>query len=108
MPHQQATIYYMSGTGNSYRVARFIAEKAEKIGYQVILKSTKQANPTLEIQEGKNNFLALTFPTHGFTMPWEILKFVFRLPSRKSNLAVSIATRGSLKAGRIFIPIFLH
>jgi Pyruvate/2-oxoacid:ferredoxin oxidoreductase delta subunit len=94
----------MSGTGNSYRLARFIAEEAEKTGYQVILKSTKQANPIREIQEGKNNFFALTFPTHGFTMPWEILKFVCRLPSKKSNLAVSIATRGSLRAGKIFIP----
>jgi len=104
MSDRHATIYYMSGTGNSYRVARFVAEEAEKNGYQITLKSTKQANPTTEIQQGRNNFFALAFPTHGFTMPWEILKFVCRLPFNKSNLAVTIATRGSLKAGKVFIP----
>jgi len=94
----------MSGTGNSYRVAKIIAEEAEKTGYRIIFKSTKKANPAEEIQAGSINLLALVFPTHGFTMPWEILKFVCRLPYNKSNIAVSIATRGSLKAGKVFIP----
>ena len=104
MSSRRATIYYMSGTGNSYRLAKIIAEEAEKTGYRIILKSTKKANPAKEIQAGWSNLLALVFPTHGFTMPWEILKFVCRLPFNKSNLAVSVATRGSLKAGKIFIP----
>jgi ferredoxin len=104
MSKKYITIYYMSGTGNSYRVACFVAEEAEKSGYQVILKSTKQADPLNDIKKGNENFLALAFPTHGFTMPWEIFKFVWRLPFRMSNRAFTIATRGSLKAGKIFIP----
>ena len=94
----------MSGTGNSYRVSTWLGEIATKKGSQLKVVSVKNNEATKKIKNGKNNLLGIVFPAHGFTMPWHILKFVCRLPRGKSSHAFCVATRGSLKFGKVFIP----
>jgi ferredoxin len=94
----------MSGTGNSYRVSAWMGELAEKTGSNTEVLSAKNRKPAKDKKNGKNSLLGIVFPTHGFTMPWHILKFVCRLPRGKSSHAFCAATRGSLKFGRVFIP----
>jgi hypothetical protein len=48
--------------------------------------------------------LGIIFPTHGFTAPWHILKFVWNLPRNRSTPAFCIAARAGLKFGPVFPP----
>ena len=104
MLYKNIKIYFMTGTGNSYRVSKFIEEIAKNDGSNTILLSTKDARQNEKLLNIKNDLIGIVFPNHGFTMPWEILKFLWKLPHTKSAHAFSIATRGSLKFGKIFIP----
>ncbi|NIM13207.1 MAG: (4Fe-4S)-binding protein [Candidatus Aminicenantes bacterium] len=104
MAYRNTTIYFMSGTGNSYRVATWMGEIAEKNGSNTDVFSAKNKKPAKEIKNGNDNLIGIVFPAHGFTMPWHILKFVWRLPRRKSTHAFCVAARGSLKFGSVFIP----
>jgi Pyruvate/2-oxoacid:ferredoxin oxidoreductase delta subunit len=104
MHQHRANIYYMSGTGNSYRLACLVDEELKKAGYLSHIKSTREADVREEISGNPGDFLVLAFPTHGFTVPWEMLKFACRLPPKKLTKAFCIATRGSLKASKVLIP----
>lgn len=94
----------MSGTGNSYRVSTWLGEMAGKNGSNTTVLSAKNGKPAKDIKNGKDNLLGIVFPAHGFTMPWHILKFVYRLPRGKSRHVFCVATRGSLKFGKVFVP----
>ena len=97
-------IYYVSGTGNSYRLACFVDQSFRKAGYVSRLESTRKVDLKKEITGQKLDFLVLAFPAHGFTAPWEMLKFACRLPRKWSEKAFCLASRGALKAGRIIVP----
>jgi ferredoxin len=101
---KHAIMYYVSGTGNSFRLACLAGHEFQKHGFQITIKSTRTADPVHEIPVGAEHFLVLAFPAHGFTLPWEMLKFLWRIPRRKSMRAACLASRGSLKAGQIIVP----
>ena len=94
----------MSGTGNSARVAGWIGDTAARQGLHTVVLSSKKSDPQKEIRQNKNDVLGIVFPTHGFTMPWNVFKFVCFLPQRKSARAFCVATRGSLRFGRLVVP----
>lgn len=94
----------MSGTGNSYRVSKRMAEVAKKNGSNTNVFSVVNHKPAKQVKHGNENLIGIVFPAHGFTMPWHILKFVWRLPRGKSTHAFVVATRGSLKFGPVFVP----
>lgn len=104
MPYKNAVIHFWSGTGNSYRVATWMVKIIEEKGFNIrILSIDKEKS----IEENKSEYEDLTgivFPTHGFTAPWHILKFVWSLPPGTSTHAFCVATRGGLKFGPVFTP----
>jgi len=104
MNFDNTIIYFFSGTGNSYRVAKWVKEKAEKTGSECKLLFTRKVKKVNENNKWERKVIGIIFPTHGFTMPWEILKFVCRLPRSKKTHAFCIATRASLKIGCVTIP----
>jgi hypothetical protein len=64
------------------------------------------ARPAGEIGRGKTTLLALVMPTHGFTAPWAMLRFVLRLPRRGGTHAVVVATRAGSRIGPTLTPGF--
>ena len=104
MNFDNTIIYFFSGTGNSYRVAKWVEEKAEKTGSECKLLFTRKVKKVNENNKWERKVIGIIFPTHGFTMPWELLKFVCRLPRSKKTDAFCIATRASLKIGCVTIP----
>ena len=85
----QVDIRWMSGTGNSLRLARDFAERIQSAGGESRL---------LQIHPGpaglpESHWLALFFPTHGFTTPWPVLRTVFSLPWGKGASAVVVSSR---------------
>lgn len=97
-------IYVMSGTGNSYRAATWLAEQAEQAQGQARLIAIGQGPVRETIPDDPSTLVALFMPTHGFTLPWHMLKFLFKLPRVRNAQALTVATRGGLKIGPVCTP----
>jgi Pyruvate/2-oxoacid:ferredoxin oxidoreductase delta subunit len=104
MPYQRATIYVMSGTGNSHRAATWVAEDAAASGAEARVVPLDQARPAEEVQAGSANLVGLIFPTHGFTAPWAVIRFALRLPRRRGTHALVMPTRAGSHIGAWFTP----
>jgi Pyruvate/2-oxoacid:ferredoxin oxidoreductase delta subunit len=102
--YKNSVIYFWSGTGNSYRVATWIGKIAEEKDIITEVFSIDESNPKEQIKGGNETLMGIVFPTHGFTAPWHILKFVWRLPRSHSTHAFCVAARAGLKFGTVFIP----
>ena len=115
MSYREAIFYFYTGTGNSYRVAVWMADAVRDAGTAVTVRSIESAHPSShpsscpssdEIGQGKAALLGLVMPTHGFTAPWAMLSFALRLPRRRHTQAVVIATRAGVKIGSTYLPGF--
>lgn len=102
--YKKVLTYYLSGTGNSFRISRLIGDISEEKGLNTIVMSVNEATPLTDIDDSGNCILGLVFPTHGFTAPWYIIKFACRLPRVKKTHAFCIATRAGLRFGTVFTP----
>lgn len=102
--YREATLYFYTGTGNSYRVTEWVAEVARTSGAHVTMRSIGSARPVEEIGQGETALLGLVMPTHGFTTPWAMLRFALRLPRRERTHALVVATRAGGKIGPLFTP----
>ena len=100
MSYKKSIIYFVSGTGNSYRIAKTMEETALKKGVKAKTILTTEGNPDKEIEDNSNFLLGIAMPTHGFTVPWYMMKFLLRLPRRKETHAFIVATRAGTKVGK--------
>ena len=104
IPYTDVLIFFWSGTGNSFRVAAWLGEFTHEFGCNTQLKSIDAKHPDDKIPAGKGSLVGICFPTHGFTAPWHVLKFAWKLPRNNNTHAVCITTRAGLKFGRFFVP----
>jgi ferredoxin len=104
MSYRKAVIYFLSGTGNSYRVSTWLEQQAAETGLQTKICSVNNADPQQEIESSSETLLGLVFPTHGFTAPWHMIKFALGLPRRKATHAFCMATRAGVRFGKVFLP----
>ena len=121
--YREATFYYYTGTGNSYRVTKWMAGAVRDAGVAVVtVCPIASAVPEEQIGRGETALLGLVMPTHGFTAPWAMLRFalrmprpqgvqgvprvqrVQRLPRRHKTHAMVVATRAGSKIGSIYTP----
>jgi Pyruvate/2-oxoacid:ferredoxin oxidoreductase delta subunit len=106
MRYRKATFYFYTGTGNSYRVAAWMADAVRATGATVDLTPIGAACPLEEIGDEETSLLGLVMPTHGFTTPWAMLRFALALPRRARTQAVVVATRGATRIGSTYLPGF--
>lgn len=104
MSYQDATFYFFTGTGNSYRAATWLEGAARGAGASTLLRPIQAAKPAEEIGRGPTALLGLVTPTHGFTTPWAMLRFALALPRRPDTHALVVATRAGSRLGRRFTP----
>ena len=102
--YKKAVFYVMSGTGNTYRVSRWIEEIVirDKTDTKVVM--IEDADFNNDFNQSTDLLLGLLFPTHGFMPPWSMIKFLFKIPRRKGMPVMCVATRGALKIGSLHIP----
>lgn len=96
-------IYFFTGTGNSYWAAAYLKKLCEADGFpsEVIPIDGKRRK---DISKGAADGLyAFIYPTHGFSLPWHMLKFMCRFPSGRGRVAL-VNNRAGLKMGRLFTP----
>jgi len=102
--YDHLTIYYFSGTGNALTAGRWIAENAKKEGLQTNLISIDRFKKiVVPAAEGKR-LLGFCYPTHGFSLPWFMLKFIFKFPARERCDVFLLNTRAGSKIFRWFAP----
>lgn len=104
MGYKKAKIYFLSGTGNSYRVAVWLHEacSSRNIASEVI--PIDLANPKEEIESSPDNIIVLAYPTHGFLPPWSAIKFIFKMPHKRGAHIFCMPTRGSFYLGPLLVP----
>ncbi|MHB0877664.1 MAG: EFR1 family ferrodoxin [Anaerolineae bacterium] len=104
--YQSLLIYFTSGTGNTYRACAWVAEEAARMGIPTRVVPIEAAKPNEEIPQGPEGLLGLAMPTHGFTAPWHMLRFILSLPRRHGTHVFVMPTRGMAKVGSLVIPGF--
>jgi Pyruvate/2-oxoacid:ferredoxin oxidoreductase delta subunit len=106
MDYRETTLYFYTGTGNSYRVTAWMADAARDAGATVTVRPIESARPSEEIGMGETALLGLVMPTHGFTAPWTVLRFALHLPRRSHTHAIVVATRAGSRMGPVYTPGF--
>ena len=103
MGYKEAAFYFLSGTGNSHRVAAWLNEAAIEEGISPVIQSIDRKYRA-EKPFGNQGLIGLVFPTHGFTAPWPMVRFALTLPRTKGTHAVILPTRAGTKIGPLFFP----
>ncbi len=99
------SMWVYSGTGNSLAAARWFAEEADGASVdarvQLVDHRTTAAPP-----DGERVLLGFLYSTHGFCVPWTMLKLIARLPrcGERDAAAFLLNTRGGLKLGPLLLP----
>ena len=100
--YKSLVAHFMTGTGNSYRVAAWCAEIATEYGLSSEFFQIRDGEKGKQSAKGALN--VFVFPTHGFTAPWLMLKYVWRLPKGEKRHAVVLPTRAGIRVKGVFIP----
>lgn len=104
MVYDNLIIYYFSGTGNALKASGWIIEKAESMGIRTFLYSIDQhRKPELPETEGRT-LIGFCSPTHGFNLPWIMIRFLLRFPAKGRYDTFLLNTRGGLKLFNWFTP----
>lgn len=104
MQYSSMVIYFMSGTGNSFRASTWMEEAANKKGVTSKLDQISKSCEELDLEEV--DLLGVVFPTHGFTAPWQVIRHALRLPHGNRKHAYVIATRAGTRIASIPFPGF--
>lgn len=86
-------IYYSSGTGNSYAVARDISEKLDG---EMIPIAKLEASENIRVSE---NILGLVFPDYHSSLPNIVKRFVNKLEDIQETYVFGVCTYGSADLG---------
>jgi len=89
-PVRKVELIWSSGTGNSRRAALWFETFARVRNCEVLVRALHDPAP----EPRPFDLLVLFFPTHGFTAPWSLFRFLFRLPKGHGTEAAVLATRG--------------
>jgi ferredoxin len=104
MDYKNVKIYFLSGTGNSYRVAVWLQEECRRRNIAAELIPIDLADPKKEIDASPETLVAFAYPAHGLLPPWSAIKFLFKMPVKRRTHFFTIATRGGIRLSWFFIP----
>ncbi len=96
----------MSGTGNSYRITKWIESEASDRGLETSINTVPATHPSSVsfVALEREALCGFVMPTHGFTAPWPMIKFVLGLPRGRGAHAFAVVGRGGSKVGHTYIP----
>jgi NAD-dependent dihydropyrimidine dehydrogenase PreA subunit len=102
--YKNLLIYYFSGTGNALTASRWIEEYAQKKGLKTSLVSIDRFKKIIIPSAEGKRLIGFCYPTHGFNLPWIMLKFIFKFPRVKGCDVFLLNTRAGLKIHKWFAP----
>lgn len=100
------TQYYLSGTGNTLKAVSWIADEFQGHSIPTNTLSIDRKSGTIHKEYSREGGLVgICFPTHGFSLPWAMLKFILTVPNASKNERFFILnSRGGTRIYSIFIP----
>jgi Pyruvate/2-oxoacid:ferredoxin oxidoreductase delta subunit len=101
--YKKLSLFFMSGTGNSYRNTKWIETEAAKRGLETSINLVPATHPS-SVSVERETLWGFVMPTHAFTAPWPMIKFVLRLHRGEGAHAFAIVGRGGSKIGNTYIP----
>jgi len=101
---QTLIIYFFSGTGNAFSVAKWIEKVALDNNQSVHLYNLSRIDRKTIPSPAENALVGFISPTHGFNFPPIMLHFLLNFPRSIRNRAFLVNTRGGLKLGKYFLP----
>lgn len=96
-------IYLFTGTGNSYWAARQLGKLATDSGKNPEIMAIDNLSRKDVAPGTGESVTGFIFPTHGFSLPWYMLRFILRFPRGKGRVFL-VNTRAGMKMGRLFTP----
>jgi Pyruvate/2-oxoacid:ferredoxin oxidoreductase delta subunit len=104
MVYRDMVLYVMSGTGNTFRLSQWIKEIAEQREVPTAVIMIDAVTSDNQPEAGSDRLFGVLFPAHGLMAPWSMIKFLLRMPRGKGAAAISGATRGGIRLGKVVIP----
>lgn len=102
--YKNVLIYYFSGTGNAKRASEWIFDTAKEMGINArLINIDRFVKPEIPDVEGKT-LIGFCSPTHGFNLPPNVLKFIWKFPRRKNTAVFILNTRAGMKLSKWFVP----
>jgi Pyruvate/2-oxoacid:ferredoxin oxidoreductase delta subunit len=102
--YESLCIYYFSGTGNALTASRWIEQYAKKKGMKTSLVPIDRLEKIVVPSSAGKRLIGFCYPTHGFNLPWIMLKFIFKFPRQKDCDVFLLNTRAGLKISSWFAP----
>jgi len=96
-------IHYFTGTGNSWWAARRLADTAGAQGVDVRIRAVPTRGKPLGFAPKYHDLIGFSYPTHGFCLPWRMLKYFLALPRSRACFFL-INNRAGMKFGGVFTP----
>jgi ferredoxin len=100
--YKRLVLYYLSGTGNALKAARWFEELAKTRGMAAeVIPIDRFKRPVAPPPGGA--LVGFLFPTHGFCLPWYMLKFMLAFPRGRNHL-FCLNTYAGTTLGRFPLP----
>jgi Pyruvate/2-oxoacid:ferredoxin oxidoreductase delta subunit len=100
--YRKLVVFFMTGTGNSYKVAAWSAETAKENGLNSELHQVVAGKYNIPLEP--QCLVVFTFPTHGFTAPWLMIKYALSLPRGAKTHVLILPSRAGIRVKGVFIP----
>jgi ferredoxin len=104
MAMKQTLFYFMSGTGNSYRMCKEAAAVVTAAAIPNKIIPLEKAKFKTDFNPGRETLFGLFYPTHGFTAPWPVIKAALLLPFGKGTQVMLSACRAGWMIGPWHLP----
>jgi Pyruvate/2-oxoacid:ferredoxin oxidoreductase delta subunit len=105
--YKDLIIYYFSGTGNALTASRWIGEYAQKQGIETNLISIDRLKEINVPPTKGKRLIGFCYPTHGFNLPWIMLKFILKFPIMKKCDVFLLNTRAGISGIAQVLPAII-
>ncbi len=107
MAYQRAMLYFLSGTGNTYRAATWVAEHLQAAGIPTEMLPVRAAGLDAKFEAGSDTLLILATPVHAFVATWLMLRFVWHLPRGKGADTLIVAANSGVSGTTFYVMALL-
>lgn len=107
MSYQHAMLYFLSGTGNTYRVVTWIAGCLQAAGISTETSAIRVGDPDAKFEAGADTLLVLATPVHAFIAPWLMMRFVCHLPRGEGTDVLVVASNSGVSGATFYVMALL-
>lgn len=105
--YHSARMFFLSGTGNTYRAATWVAEQLQAAGISTTLSPIQAAEQAMRFTPAADTLLVLATPVHAFTAPWLMMRFVCNLPRGEGSDALIVAANSGVSGTTFYVIALL-